>query len=65
MVKNKVQIMHCKDLAITVNKHKGEVLVVDSVFNSLDNETRKTITNLFKHTGTTGKLKIGLVQSQK
>jgi len=64
MVKNKVQIVYCKDhehwiVASTVNKHKGEVLVV---FNSLNNDTRKMITNLFKHTG---KLNIKLAQSQK
>ena len=70
MVKNKVQIVYCKDrehwiVASTVNKHIGEVLVVDSVFNSLDNDTRKTITNLFKYTGSTGKLNIKLARSQK
>ena len=50
-------------VASTANNHNREVHFVD--LSSIHNDTKKTITNLFKHTGTTGKLKIGLVQSQK
>jgi len=69
MVKNKVHIVYCKDheqwiVASTVNNHNVEVLFVDPVFNSLDNDTRKMITNLFKHSGTTGNLDIKLVVTE-
>lgn len=60
MVKNKLQIM-----ATTINSCKGEILVIDSIFKSVDSETRRTINMLFKHAGTTKTLDIRLLNSQK
>ena len=50
-VKNKVQIIHCSErhhwvVATTVNCRDGQVLVIDSVYRSLDNETKITVCRL-------------------
>ena len=55
MVKNKLQIIHCLDrhhwiTASTVNNASGEVTVMDSIFKSIDQETKLTISNLFQPT---------------
>jgi len=52
-VNNKVQIIHCKQrhhwiVASTV-KNTSEVIVVDSIFKSLDEETKLTIFKLFQY----------------
>ena len=70
MIKNKLQIIHCRErehwiIATTIKSYKGEVLVADSIFKSLDIETRKTINMLFKPTGKTKMVDIKLLNSQK
>lgn len=70
MVKNKLQIIYCCErehwiVATTINSCKGEILVIDSIFKSVDSETRRTINMLFKHAGTTKTLDIRLLNSQK
>ena len=54
-VKNKLQIIHCSKqnhwiVASTVNYKLEEVLVYDSLFSTIDKETRKIIQNLFQAT---------------
>ena len=70
MVKNKLQIIYCCErehwiVATTIKSSKGEILVADSIFKSLDIETRRTINMLFKPTGTTKMVDIKLLNSQK
>ena len=53
-VKNKVQIIHCSErhhwvVATTVNCRDGQVLVIDSVYRSLDDETKNTVCRLFQN----------------
>ena len=51
-VANKIQIIHCKEhhwiVATTVNCAPGNIKVYDSVFSSVDHETREVIYNLFQ-----------------
>ena len=68
MVKNKLQIIHCKKrqhwiVATTVNSRSNEVKVFDSIFVSLDKETKQVLLNLFGHDKAEPKLK--LLKSQK
>ena len=56
MVKNKLQIIHCLQrhhwiAASTINNASGEVTVIDSIFKSIDDETKSTISNLFQPSG--------------
>ena len=56
-MKNKLQIIHCKArhhwiVATTVKCANNQVLVVDSLYNSLDEETKATISQLFKSRST-------------
>lgn len=67
-VANKLQIIHCKGrnhwiVATTVNCTPGIVKVYDSVFNSVDHETREVIHNLFQ-VGSIP-LHITIIKSQK
>ena len=53
MVKNKLQINHCSErhhwvIASTVKAAPGVVIVVDSLFKSIDKETKSIILNLFQ-----------------
>ena len=53
MVKNKLQIIHCSErhhwvTASTVKAAPGVVIVVDSLFKSIDTETKSIILNLFQ-----------------
>ena len=68
MVKNKLQIIHCKKqqhwiVATTVKSRNNEVNIFDSVFVSLDKETKQVLLNLFGHDKAEPKLK--LLKSQK
>ena len=68
MVKNKLQIIQCKKsqhwiVATTVNSRSNEVKVFDSIFVSLDRETKQVLLNLFGHDKAEPKLK--LLKSQK
>ena len=70
MVKNKLQIIHCLDrhhwiAASTVNNASGEVTVMDSIFKSIDQETKLTISNLFQPTTSSNQLKIKLIKTQR
>lgn len=52
-VKNKVQIIHCNKrhhwiVATTVKCENGQVLVIDSLYKSLDDETKDTVCQLFQ-----------------
>ena len=69
MVKNKLQIIHCLQrhhwiAASTINNASGEVTVIDSIFKSIDDETKLTISNLFQPTGNSNQLKIKLIITQ-
>ena len=70
MVQNKLQIVYCTDrehwvVATTIKNRSGEVLIFDSVFNSVDDDTMKTVCNLFKHSGLTGKLNVKMIKTPK
>ena len=73
MVKNKIQIIHCLErhhwiTASTVNNAPGEVTevtVMDSIFKSIDQETKLTIFNLFQPTGSLNQPKIKLIKIQR
>ena len=73
MVQNILQIVYCTDrehwvVATTINNRNGEVLIFDSVFKSLDDDTMKTVCNLFKHSGSsgsTGKLNVKMIKTTK
>ena len=70
MVKNKLQIIHCLErhhwiTASTVNNAPGEVTIMDSLFKSIDQETKLTISNLFQPTGSSNQLKIKLIKTQR
>ena len=70
MVKNKLQIIHCLErhhwiIASTVKNPSGEVTVMDSIFRSIDEETKLTISNLFRPTGSSNELKIKLIKTQR
>ena len=52
-VKNKVQIIHCDKrhhwiVATTVKCVNGQVLVIDSLYKSIDDETKSTVCRLFQ-----------------
>ena len=52
-VKNKLQIIHCKQrhhwiVASTVNGRYEEVVIIDSLFRAIDEETKQIIFNLFQ-----------------
>ena len=52
-VKNKVQIIHCDKrhhwiVATTVKCENGQVLVIDSLYKSIDDETKSTVCRLFQ-----------------
>ena len=54
MVRNKLQIIHCSErhqwiIASSVKSAPGVVIVVDSLFKSIDKETKSIILNLFEH----------------
>ena len=70
MVKNKLQIIHCLErhhwvTASTVNNAPVEVTVMASIFKSIDQETKLTISNLFQPTGSSNQLKIKLIKTQR
>ena len=70
MIKNKLQIIYCCErehwiVATNINSCKGEITVIDSIFKSIDYESRRTINLLFKPAGTTKILDIRLLNSQK
>ena len=52
-------------MATNINSRKGEFTVIDSIFKSIDYESRRTINLLFKPAGTTKMLYIKLLNSQK
>ena len=67
-IANKLQIIHCKArshwiVATTVKCTPGTVKVYDSVFNSVDDETREILQNLFQVGGI--QLHITMMKSQK
>ena len=69
MVKNKLQIIHCSErhhwvTASTVKTAPGVVIVVDSLFKSIDTETKSIILNLFQH-NIVSEPRIKLVRSQQ
>jgi len=52
-VRNKLQIVHCKSrhhwiVATTVKCSNNQVLIIDSLFSSLDDETKATVSQLFQ-----------------
>ena len=62
-VKNKLQIIHCSErhhwvTASTVKAAPGVVIVVDSLFKSIDTETKSIILNLFQHTASEPRIKL-------
>jgi len=66
-VSNKIQIVHCSEchhwvVATTVNCKDGEVIVFDSVYRSLDDETKAMVSRLFQNSS---ELKIEVVNPQK
>lgn len=70
MVKNKLQIIHCLErhhwiAASTVNNAPKEIAVMDSLFKSIDQETKLTISNLFQPTGSSDQLKIKSIKTQR
>ena len=70
MVKNKIQIIHCLErhhwiTASTVNNAPGEVTIMDSIFKSIDQETKLTVSNLFQPSGSVNQLKIKLIKTQR
>ena len=69
MVKNKLQIIHCLQrhhwiAANTINNASGEITVIDSIFKSIDDETKLTISNLFQPSRSSNQLKIKLIKTQ-
>ena len=69
MVQNQLQIVYCISrehwvVATSINNHK-EVLVFDSVFCTLDDDTMRTVTNIFKHSGSTNKPYVKMMKTQK
>ena len=67
MVKNKLQIIHCLERHhwITASTVNNEVTIMDSLFKSIDQETKLTISNLFQPTGSSNQLKIKLIKTQR
>ena len=70
MVKNKLQIIHCLErhhwiTASAINNAPVEFTVMDSIFKSIDQETKLTISNLFQPTGSSNQLKIKLIKTQR
>jgi len=70
MVENKLQIVYCTNrehwvVVTTINNHNGEVLIFDSVFSGLDDDTMKTICNLFEHSCSTAKLNVKMMKTPK
>ena len=70
MVKNKLQIIHCSErhhwvTASTVKAAPGVVIVVDSLFKSIDTETKSVILNLFQHMASEPRIKLIRSQQQK
>jgi len=68
-MRNKLQIIHCKAqhhwiVATTVKCTNDQVLVIDSIFSSLDYETKGTISQLFQR-DTTSSPVIKVIRSQK
>jgi len=68
-VSNKIQIVHCSKrhhwvVATTVDCKDGEVIVFDSVYRSLDDETKATVSRLFQN-GSELKIKVVNPQIQK
>ena len=63
-IKNKLQIIHCYDrhhwiVATTVTCEQGQVYAFDSLFKTLDDETKATICRLFRSSATsTPKVKV-------
>ena len=69
MVRNKLQIIHCSErhhwiIASSVKSPPGVVIVVDSLFKSIDKETKSIILNLFEH-NSESQPTIKLVRSQQ
>ena len=53
-MKNKLQIIHCKQrhhwiVVSTVKNTAEEVIVIDSLYRSMDEETKQTVINLFQY----------------
>ena len=68
-VKNKLQIIHCKArhhwiVATTVKCTNNQVLIVDSLFSSMDVETKATISQLFQ-SSTTSSPVMKVIRPQK
>ena len=49
----------------TVNNTPGEVTIMDSIFKSIDQETKLTISNLFQPIGSSNQLKIKVIKTQR
>ena len=69
-VKNALQIIHCLQqhhwvLASTVNSAPSEVLVMDSVYKKLDQETQQTICNVFQFSASRPTIRLIKTQKQK
>ena len=69
MVRNKLQIIHCSErhhwiIASSVKSPPGVIIVVDSLFKSIDKETKSIILNLFEH-NSESQPTINLVRSQQ
>ena len=69
-VKNKLQIIHCLErhhwiVATSVKCASGQVHVVDSLFKSLDDETKGTIFRLFQRESEVNSTTIKVINSQK
>ena len=67
---NKIQIIHCSErhhwvVATTVNCRDGQVLVIDSVYRSLDDETKGTVCRLFQNGSEPPTIKVINPQKQK
>jgi len=68
-MRNKLQIIHCKArhhwiVATTVKCTNNQVLVIDSIFSSLDDETKGTVSQLFQR-DTTSPPVIKVIRPQK
>ena len=68
--KSKIQIIHCTNqhhwiVATTVNCENGQILVIDSIYKSLDEETKGTIYRLFQSAATPPVIKVVNPQRQK
>jgi len=52
-------------VATTINNCNREVLIFDFVLSSLDDDTMKIVSNIFKLSGSTGKLNVKMIKTSK